>query len=120
MDATLDTLFAQARGTPPEMPAGLSDRIVADAQQVQDARSTQDVDQTPVDAGPGLWAQLRAALGGWPALGGMVAASLVGIWIGAAPPAFLPDATQALGQSAQDVDVFDSFDMAIVFAEDGS
>ena len=119
-DATLEALFAQARAIPPEMPVGLSNRIVMDAQQIQISRSQASVEMGPPEAGPGLWAQLRATLGGWPALGGMVVASLLGVWIGAAPPAFLPDATQTLGQTAQDVDVFDSFDMAIVFAEDGS
>lgn len=34
----------------------------------------------------GFWADLRASVGGWPALAGMATATIVGVWIGFAAP----------------------------------
>ncbi|MDE9449327.1 hypothetical protein J3R80_02455 [Aliiroseovarius sp. Z3] len=37
----------------------------------------------------GFWADLRASMGGWPALAGMATATIAGVWIGFVSPAQL-------------------------------
>lgn len=65
-------------------PVGVSDdlmaRVLGDAERISRMRR-------PVP----VWEQMREAVGGWPALGGLAVASLAGLWIGFAPPAMLPD-----------------------------
>lgn len=39
----------------------------------------------------GLLRRLADGLGGWQGMGGLLAASVTGVWIGFAAPAFLPD-----------------------------
>lgn len=97
----VDALFASAREVPPQMPKNLEQAILRDAAQVQ-ARRLET--QTQARSGQGatperglhrIWRQFSAAIGGWPALGGLAAASLVGLWVGVAPPAFLPDPVES-------------------------
>lgn len=109
IETELDDLFAQARQT--RLPADLQARILADAQHVQS-------DQKPSPIPPvrrGVWAQLQSAIGGWPALGGLAVAGLVGVWIGAASPSFLPDPAALFQQS--DVNVFDAYNMSALIEE---
>ena len=115
-DDALDALFAQARVTPPSPSDDLQARIVADALAVQAAFAEPVAAPAPERAG--IFQRFAAVFGGWPALGGMATACVLGIWIGAAPPAFLPDAAQYLDAGAQEVDVFDSYEMAIAWSED--
>jgi hypothetical protein len=94
LDAPLEELFDTARRTRPDAPVALQAAILADAVLLQKTRSevlaaTQTAGRhSPVHR---LWRQFAAAVGGWPAIGGMAAASLTGLWIGLAPPSFLPD-----------------------------
>ena len=82
---TLEAHFEAARATPPQMPAGMMDRLIADALAAQ-----------PVPA-IGGWRGFWRAIGGAPALGGLITATAVGFWIGVAPPSGLPDiATQII------------------------
>ncbi len=75
----LEALFQGARANPPAVPDALMARVLADAEAMQ-----------PVSAA-GRWRSWLAALGGLPALGGLVTATCVGFWLGFAPPASLPD-----------------------------
>lgn len=91
--AALDALLADLAALPVE-PAGpdLMERILADAVAAQPA---------PVLPGPAVpsasnaestgWRGWLDALGGWPALGGLAAAAVTGLWIGVAPPAAIDD-----------------------------
>ncbi len=109
LDAPLEELFATARQTRPDVPMALQAAILADAVLQQKTRSEVLARQS-ADLAAGqsadlaatqtagrhstahrLWRQFSAAVGGWPAFGGMAAASLAGLWIGLAPPSFLPD-----------------------------
>lgn len=74
----LDDLFAVARMQTPQPTDALMARVLADA-------AGGPAPQRAVSR-PGLWAQLCQALGGWPAVGGLAAATVAGIWIGIAPP----------------------------------
>lgn len=85
-DQSLDALFDAARAAPPDVPEALMAAVVADA-----------AAQMPAARGGGSWVQRAlAALGGLPALGGMVTATCVGFWLGLAPPEGLPDVGEAI------------------------
>lgn len=114
-DMDLDDLFAMARDERPEMPAGLQSAILADAAAVQAGWTAPQ----PEPLRGGFWLQLRQAVGGWPSLGGMVAASAAGLWIGFTGPDFLPDPVTLISASAEEEFVpYDSYDLAVLLAED--
>lgn len=86
-DLALENLFEQARAEPPQVPHGLMTRVLEDARAVQ-----------PNGKNAG-WRGWLLAIGGLPALGGLVTATCVGFWLGVAPPDGLPDlAGQVFGQ----------------------
>ncbi|MEX3314830.1 hypothetical protein [Sulfitobacter sp. PS-8MA] len=75
----LEDFFAAARATPPALPAGLQARILADA-------------AAHMPAAPRPWHRaLWQLLGGAAGVGGLAMAAAVGVWLGVAPPANLPD-----------------------------
>ncbi|OBY28390.1 hypothetical protein A9D60_11525 [Leisingera sp. JC1] len=109
----LDGLFAEARSTPPVLPDHLSAAILADAARVQPEYQPAEPARQP------LWRQLAEALGGWPALGGLAAASAAGLWIGLAPPSFMPDPVALAGYEDSSTAFADgSYDMALMLSED--
>lgn len=77
----LDTLFATARTQLATPGDDLVARVLADAAAQQQAPT---IPRRHRSRGAG-W--LQDLLGGWPALTGVIAAGLAGLWIGAAPPA---------------------------------
>lgn len=82
----LEALFEKARANPPDVPDALMARVLTDAEAMRPKAQTTG------------WRGWLASLGGLPALGGLVAATCVGFWLGFAPPAALPDlAGQMLG-----------------------
>ena len=88
-DRMLDDLFAQARAQAPQPSDALMARVLADAA----------AQSTPVRSSvrqPGFWARLSDTLGGWPALGGLAAATVAGVWVGIAPPASVEDLAASL------------------------
>lgn len=80
----LETLFAQARENRPALPDDLVVRIETDAEAMRLRRSA------PKERRQRRWLGLDR-FGSWQALGGLVAASAAGVWIGIAAPGFLPD-----------------------------
>ncbi|WP_439154780.1 hypothetical protein [Yoonia sp.] len=91
-DDMLDDLFAVARMQTPQPGDALMARVLADA-------AGAPAPQRVVDH-PGLWAQLCNALGGWPAVGGLAAATVAGIWVGVAPPSSIENlATSVIGDT---------------------
>lgn len=89
----LETLFENARAAPPQVPAGLMDRIMADAVAAQPA------------ARPRGWRSIWRNIGGAPGAGGLITATAVGFWIGVSAPSGLPEfATQMItGSTADDI-----------------
>lgn len=83
-------------------------------------------DRTSALAGMALWRRgaeklrdIRTALGGWPAMAGLAAASLTGIWIGVAPPSFLPDPVALASDTLNGSSLPDgSYDLAFVLSEE--
>lgn len=109
----LELFFAAARQEARDWPEGLNARILADAAAVQTpAKTTERV------AVPGKLRQLLGTLGGWPGMGGLVAACAAGLWIGVAPPAFLPDPVALVGGSQSAVNLLDTQDVSALLAED--
>jgi hypothetical protein len=114
--ADLDNLFAAARGARPALPAHLSAAILADAAAQQPGCQPGEADRI---RRPARWRQLLNALGGWPAVGGLAMASATGLWLGLAPPSFVPDPVALAGLDADSETMpFDSYDMAMVLSED--
>lgn len=86
----IDALFADAadgHGAEPS-PAFM-------AQVMQDALTHQPV-VVPVYFTKSRWRQVMSALGGWQGMGGLVAATCAGFWIGINPPDTLPVSMGAL------------------------
>jgi len=92
--ADLEPFFAAARACAPEPSAALMARV---AQAAEEAMQAQRVPlRGPVPARAPLAERLGALLGGWPAMAGLAAAVLVGLWIGAGLPAAVgPGAAEA-------------------------
>ncbi len=84
-DMELDQLFAQARSARPDLPDDLAVRILTDAETVRLDRLK------PAAPERSVWARILDGIGGWQSMGGLVAASAAGVWIGFAAPDFLPD-----------------------------
>lgn len=92
-DDGLERFFEAARRMEPAPSDALMARVLADA------LAAQPVTAPRPEPRLGLWVQLREALGGWPALGGLATAGVMGLAIGVAAPAGLADlATAVLGQ----------------------
>lgn len=89
----LETAFAAARvAAAAPAPAALVARVEADARRVLAERvppRTLAGNGARRRAGASAWRALVAALGGWPGIGGLAAASATGLWIGFAAPAGL-------------------------------
>lgn len=109
----LDQAFARARETAGQMPVGLEQCILADADGIQAGFGTPEPPRRA-----GLWSQLLAALGGWPTLGGLATACAAGVWIGVAPPNFLPDPVQLVLGAERYLDFADMDDLAMAMSEE--
>lgn len=110
-DVELDDLFQMARQQTRQLPHPLEQRILADARAEQ---------PRPL---PGIWLRMREALGGWPALGGLVTAGMAGLWLGFAPPDVLPDPIELVGLTQMTaetgVDLFAMEGWAEMLGEEG-
>ncbi len=77
----LDALFEEARGESPTPSDDLVARIVQDAAQMQPKPASSEGHEPT-----GVFRQFLAAIGGWPALGGLATAAITGVYIGVAQP----------------------------------
>lgn len=89
-DTELDRLFDLAQGIAPPLPEALAARILADAETAGPMPSTSPA------VSPGGWRALVMAIGGWPAMGGLALATVVGVAIGINPPSGLSTFTSGL------------------------
>jgi hypothetical protein len=81
MDA-LDALLSDVSNGPALHPnEGFMARVLEDALAQQ---------PMPSVAPPSLWQQITSIVGGWQGMGGLVAATCAGFWIGINPPEGLP------------------------------
>lgn len=77
-DTGMEVFFDAARADAAVPSGALLARIEAEALAVQTAR--------PAVPRASVWRGLVRALGGWPAMAGLAAATCAGLWIGFAPP----------------------------------
>lgn len=113
----LDDLFAAARGNPAPMSVHLTRAILDDAVAAQSAiTAPMSVPKPRIQVG--LWRQLMGVIGGLPAVGGLVTACAIGVWVGLAPPSFLPDPMQLVGYTDSTSVPYDSYDLAMVLGEE--
>lgn len=80
----LEPFFDAARGQAPALDDALMARIMADAEAVASAR---EAPETPPR--PGWFSRVMQGIGGWPAVSGMVTATVLGLAVGISPPALL-------------------------------
>jgi len=113
--AELEQLFAESRQGTGQVPGDLMQAILADADRVQAGFSP--VAEPALR--PGKWAQLLALLGGWPTFGGLAAACAAGVWIGLAPPSFLPDPAQIVTGSDSGIDLIGLGELTLALSEEG-
>lgn len=115
----LDALLDLARQKEPDLPAGLEQSILADAAAVQ-AELQQHSRADARSVSRPWWTQVLSLFGGAPALGGLGVACAAGVWVGLAPPAFLPDPLQMFEQvqASSDVDLFDTHDVVAFLVEE--
>ena len=113
----LEAAFDAARSSRPEPSPDLMARVLADAQAVQ-------AEQRPAPAAPaprGYLRQFLEALGGWPAVAGLSAAGVAGVWLGLGPVAGVSDTVASyLGLSAApaySVDVMPGAELGLAWEE---
>jgi hypothetical protein len=94
----LEDIFAQARSVASTPSDDLMARVLAAA--------VPPTPQLPQANAPGLWPRLLDMLGGWPAVSGLAAATVAGVWIGVAPPASVEDFTASMMGDAVSVSLF--------------
>ena len=84
-DQMLDEMFATARKDSANVSADLMARVMQNAQAVQ-AGFERETPKLIESRFQGFSLRgLVGSLGGWPAIGGLVAATAVGVWLGVAP-----------------------------------
>ncbi len=83
----LEAAFDAARSSRPEPSSDLMARVLADAQSVQAQKRAAPAAPAP----RGYLRQLLEALGGWPAVAGLSAAGVAGVWLGLGPMAGVSD-----------------------------
>ncbi len=96
---SVDALLDEAASHAPEVPAHLMAAVLRDAADLQPR-------VVAAPARHSLWESFLDLIGGWPAMGGLAAAGLAGVWLGFSPPATLEAATaRALG-ATQTIELF--------------
>lgn len=114
-DDDLENLFATARADVPRPSAGLTARVLADAEGLMTAAPERLAIPRPAPERaaperPGLWAALSAAFGGSGALAGMATATVAGFYIGFAQPVNTGLVTSVLGGEIAELDMMPGID----------
>lgn len=83
----LDDLFADVRKVPVAPSDALMARVLGDAAMAQPKNASKRRPE------PNIWMRMMDAIGGWPSVGSLAAATVAGIWVGVAPPTSVQDFT---------------------------
>lgn len=100
---TLDAAFAAARRPDPAPSEALMARVLADAEAAQSRPATRE-------PRPTRWSGFFDLLGGWPAVSGLAAAGVAGLWLGLAPPASVEDLAGTLLGNVTEVSILGDLD----------
>jgi hypothetical protein len=110
-ESELEALFATGRSRPVPPSEALLARVMDDAMAEAGARAGLGAGPVRGQDRRGRLAALLAVIGGWPAMGGLVAAGLVGVWIGYAAPGGLDTVrSDVLGSGYEITDLVPSLD----------
>lgn len=118
----LEALFSEARRTPPQVPPGVEQRMLADA--LAHMPPPQALVTRSEPRAPAGFARFAEAFGGIAALGGAMAglatACVTGFWLGFAPPSGVAESFvfSAFVPAAEAETMFESFDLAVVLGEE--
>lgn len=107
----LEAFFDAARDVVPDPSDALMARIMADADAVADSWE----EPVAAPARGGFLRDILDAVGGWPAVSGIVTAGFVGVIVGVSPPALLSELTDSYFYGTADaylVDPSDGFGFA--------
>jgi len=107
----VDDLLAESAAVDPNVPDDLMAAVMRDALDMQPTAVAREVPQ-------GLWAMVLDLVGGWPAVSGLAAAGVAGLWLGIAPPAALESVAADVLGDVQAVDLLGG-DMLTSFSIDG-
>ena len=103
--AALDAFLDQAKHAPvPEISQAAMARILDDAQRHLPGPVAYEMPK------PG-WRDWIAALGGWPAMSGLMAAGVAGLWIGVAPSETMSDVMAGMMGESVSVSLFPEADI---------
>lgn len=107
----LDSLFATARADAPRPPAGLTARVLADADGLMSATPlSSPAPERPARERRGLWSALSSVFGGSGALAGMATATVAGFYIGFAQPMDTGLVVSVLGGEIAELDMMPGID----------
>lgn len=102
-DQDLDVLFADARDMSIQPSAELTDAVMASA-----IATLENAQPLHPRASVSLWQKMLDTLGGWPAMGGLATAAVMGVWVGISPPASLDGIVPAIGVQEASFDFWGS------------
>lgn len=96
----VEAALSDAAQIAPDVPDGLMAAVLRDAARLQPGPAL------AVSPTQGVWHTFLDLIGGWPAMGGLAAAGVAGVWLGIAPPIGLEAATAQLLGTTQTIDLF--------------
>ncbi len=118
-EVDLEAVFEAARAAPPQPSNAFLSRLIAEAETEQDQIAVSaPVLEKRQPLRFAWFSVLRDGLGGWPGLAGVSAACATGVWLGFAPPAYLPDVAQLLYSSDNSASVFATSGLILEVATD--
>lgn len=112
-DTGLEACFKAARRQTPVPSGALMARVLEDAQAAQGQAAAGARGRARASHGRPAWLRALEMLGGWPAGASLATATLVGVWLGAYPPAVLGTlGAEVLGDTTQNyvVDLMPGFE----------
>lgn len=111
-DEIFDALMFEARASDISVSDDLMARVMHDAAVLQNK-----AEDTALElAHASVWSQFMSVIGGWPALGGVAAAGVTGLWLGLAPTATLDGFAADIVGGTTSVSFIQDFDF---MTEDG-
>jgi len=110
----LEDFFAASKDAELTPSKELMARVLADASALQPEASG-----LPLTSKSSAWSGFMDLIGGWPALSGVAAAGVAGIWLGVAPPTSLEQLTSEVMGTSTSVSLLSDFGGLVGDVTDG-